>query len=232
MQNHGFAQSLTQSIWQQKVDYTIQVELDDKLNTLQGQESIGYHNNSPDTLTEIYVHLWANAYLDNSTPFAEQQVRVGNTKFYYAPEKDRGGINANFSIDGKLLEPRFEKGNLEVAVLSLNAPLLPGDSLLLTSKFNVKVPKEFSRMGNGETWFGGKDYQITQWFPKVAMYDVNGWQAFNYLDMGEFYDNFGDYKVSITLPSHYIVGASGILLENEQEEAWMDELSKTIIKTV
>ena len=62
-------------------------------------------------------------------------------------------------------------------------------------------------MYNGET----KDYAISQWFPKVAMYDVNGWNPMSYLNLGEFYDNFGDYDVKITVPRSYMVAATGRL---------------------
>ena len=220
-------QVMSQAQWQQKVDYDIDVSINDTLNTLKGKELIKYHNNSPDTIKEIYIHLWANAYRNNRTPFAQQQLRVGDTKFYYAAEKDRGGIDASFSINGinqNYTNP--EKGDSEIVILTLAKPIIPGASIEIESQFKVKIPKEFSRMGNGRSWFGGKDYQITQWFPKVAMYDVNGWHPFNYLDLGEFYDNFGDYEVSITVPSQYVVAATGVLQENEKEEKWLTKLEE------
>jgi len=219
------AQNTVQANWQQKVDYTIEVVLNDSLNTLNGKELITYHNNSPDTLGKLYLHLWTNAYRNSSTPFARQQVRAGNTKFYYAPQKERGSMSASFSVDGVLQKHKFEKEDLEIVVITLAKPILPGESKVLTSEFSVKIPSEFSRMGSGHSWFGGKDYQITQWFPKVAMYDVNGWHPLNYLDLGEFYDNFGDYKVSITVPSQYVVAATGIMRDNKAEEEWLESLS-------
>jgi hypothetical protein len=90
--NAVFAQqkNLEQSKWQQTVNYTIDVRLNDKSNSLSGNIKMQYTNNSPDVLKEIYIHLWPNAYKNNQTAYAKQDLENGNTDFYFAKKEDRG----------------------------------------------------------------------------------------------------------------------------------------------
>ena len=91
-------------------------------------------------------------------------------------------------------------------MLILNEPLTPGDTIIITTPFHVKIPKGVtSRLGHI-----GESYQISQWYPKPAVYDRSGWHQMSYLDQGEFYSEFGSFDVSITLPANYTVGATGI----------------------
>jgi len=85
--------------------------------------------------------------------------------------------------------------------------------------FEIKIPEIFSRLGHN-----GQHYEVTQWFPKCAVYDDLGWHHFSYLDQGEFYSDFGNYDVSITLPKDYRVGATGVL-QNKCEILWLDSLA-------
>ena len=90
----------------------------------------------------------------------------------------------------------------------------------MDTPFRVKVPDgRFSRLGHT-----GQSYHITQWYPKPAVYDQDGWHAMPYLTQGEFFADFGRYEVSITLPANYIVGATGVLQEKEERQ-WMDSLA-------
>lgn len=219
-------ESIVQAKWQQKVDYTIQVQLNDSTHTLDGFVTIQYHNNSPDTLQELYIHLWPNAYSRNNTPFAKQQLVNGHTDFFYAKEKDMGSIyNLSFKSGNKTLAFTVDSSVMDIAKLQLAKPILPGQNRLISTTFQVKIPYGFSRMGKEIRKNGAKDYQITQWFPKVAMYDVDGWHAMSYLDLGEFYDNFGDYEVEITIPSQYMVAATGIMETNLGETKWRKKVS-------
>lgn len=133
-----------------------------------------------------------------------------------------GSLQANDSTG-----PVFRRGSLvltghiDVARLDLPSPLLPGDSLLIHTPFRVKIPKSFSRLGHV-----GQSYQISQWFPKPAVYDTAGWHPLPYLDQGEFYGEFGAYEVTIDVPVNYIVMASGDLPGNSVERDWLDSLSR------
>jgi hypothetical protein len=214
------SQAQAQQYWQQRVDTRMEVTLDDRQHMLYGHSAISYTNNSPDTLRYIYIHLWPNAYKHDRTAFAEQQVRMGKTAFYYAPAKDRGYIDSiNFNIDGEPAEYYYAKDNPDVARIDLAKPLLPGATMQLTTPFRVKLPKVFSRLGHT-----GQAYYVSQWFPKPAVYDQKGWHPLPYLDQGEFYSEIGSYDVSIKVPQNYIVMATGNC-QNPEEEAWLDSLS-------
>ena len=80
----------------------------------------------------------------------------------------------------------------------------PGDSITISTPFKVKLPPYFSRSG-----YADGEFMACQWYPKPAVFDKNGWHEFPYLDMGEFYSEYADYTVSITVPSDYVVGATG-----------------------
>jgi hypothetical protein len=94
--------------------------------------------------------------------------------------------------------------HIDIVKLLLPDPLPPGGSVNITTPFHVKLPFNFSRGG-----YNGKTYQVTQWYPKPAVYDKNGWHPMPYLDQGEFYSEFGDYEVSITAPSKFTIAATG-----------------------
>lgn len=199
--------------WQQQVNYRINVSLDDVRHVLSGTIDMDYHNNSPDTLREIWMHLWGNAYSKPETDFGRQKLRNGSANFYFAEEEKRGGYsNLDFKVDGGTVQWQTQKKDPDIALLKLNEPLLPGQRISISTPFELKIPASFSRLGHV-----GTSYQMTQWYPKPAVYDRKGWHAMPYLDMGEFYSEFGNFDVHITLPENYVVGATGELRsENEK----------------
>ncbi len=214
----------SQDYFQQKVDYTIDVSLDDQAHFLRGNESFIYHNNSPQTLDFIYIHLWPNAYKDNTTALVKQQVSQGNWKLYQAPDKDRGYIDSlDFTIDGQKANWSLNEDNIDICKLILNKPLAPGESMTVATPFRVKIPlAKFSRLGHVD-----ESYQITQWYPKPAVYDKSGWHQMPYLNQGEFYSEFGTYDVSITLPENYVVGATGDLQEQSEKDFLNNKAQET-----
>ncbi|HEY0030410.1 MAG TPA: M1 family metallopeptidase [Bacteroidia bacterium] len=215
-----FSNLSAQTYFQQEVNYTISVKLDDVKNELNGDESIEYINNSPADLTFIYMHLWANAYKDNSTALAKQMVNGGNTKLYYAKEEDKGYIDQiDFKVNGQTAKWELLKDSIDICKLYLNEPLKSGGKITITTPFHIKIPSgEISRMGHI-----GQSYQITQWYPKPAVYDRNGWNQMPYLNQGEFYSEFGSFDVSITLPKNYVLGATGDMVDGEKELEWLEE---------
>ncbi|MCC2546935.1 M1 family metallopeptidase [Hymenobacter sp. BT175] len=207
--------------WQQEVNYSIDVALDDQQHMLTAKEELQYTNNSPDQLTFIWFHLWPNAYRDNSTAFARQQRRNGSLKFEFAKDSQRGFIDQlDFKVDGQAAQLALDPANPDMAKLILPQPLAPGGKITITTPFRVKLPDSFSRMGHV-----GQSYQITQWYPKPAVYDRKGWHPMPYLDQGEFFSEFGSFDVRITLPANYVVGATGEL-QNPDERARMDQLAE------
>lgn len=212
--------------WQQSLQYEITVQLDDSQHTLDGTLKLQYLNNSPDTLRYIWFHTWPNAYKNDRTDFSEQLLENGRTDFYFADNKDRGYMNRlDFRVNQELARTEDHPQYFDVIKVLLPSPLPPGEKILITTPFHVQLPKNFSRGGHD-----GTTYQVTQWYPKPAVYDKNGWHEMPYLDQGEFYSEFGDYEVQITLPERYVVAATGEL-QNESEKLWLIEKSKLILKT-
>lgn len=213
----SFAQK---TYFQQDVAYTIQVSLDDKKHILNGFETLIYKNNSPDALPFIYMHLWANAYKNNETALGKQQKEAGELFFYYAADSSRGYVDSlDFKVDGQSVKIEYDAKNPDIAKLLLLTPLQPGAQISITTPFRVKIPSgQISRLGHI-----GQQYQITQWYPKPAVYDRNGWNQMPYLNQGEFYSEFGTYDVFITLPKNYVLGSTGDLLDNPEEVKFMNE---------
>ncbi|MEJ6583683.1 MAG: M1 family metallopeptidase, partial [Crocinitomicaceae bacterium] len=200
--------SFAQKNWQQEVNYTISVKLDDEKHTLVGHEQFNYINNSPDELTEMYIHLWPNAYSSKKTALAKQIYQMDDNDLTLGDDSLKGSISQlDFKVNGVQVKWDFEQFNSDICILKLNQPLLPGDGISVTTPFFVQIPSgSISRLGHV-----GQSYQITQWYPKPAVYDKNGWHQMPYLTQGEFYSEYGSFDVSITLPENYVVGATGDL---------------------
>ncbi len=210
---------LNQANWQQHVSYKIAVKLADETNTLIGNISMVYTNNSPKELNEIYMHLWPNAYSSRNTAFAKQHLENGKTDFYFAKPEEQGSIDSlNFKVNNANINWKLTN-DVDIALLTLNEPLKPGQNITISTPFYVFLPKVYSRMGHEKQL-----YCITQWFPKPAVFDVNGWNPIPYLDQGEFYSEFGSFDVSISVPKNYVVAATGNL-QNEEENLFLNTLA-------
>jgi len=204
--------------FQQQVNYKIDVALDDNKHFIQGKVEMDYFNNSPDTLDKIYIHLWGNAYKNTETAFAKQKIHSGSRTFYFATQEEKGYINnIDFKLDGQKAKWAIDPTNQDIAIITLDKKLLPGQKRLISTPYLLKIPKVFSRLGHDK-----QDYYMTQWYPKPAVYDKEGWHPIPYLDQGEFYSEFGNYEVNITLPANYIVGATGEL-QTESEKKFVEE---------
>jgi hypothetical protein len=209
--------------FQQEVTNIIEVSLDDKNHILQAKIEIKYKNNSPDILDKIPFHIWPNAYSNKNTAFAKQKLLHRSTKFYDAKLESLGSLDSyEFQVDGALATVQKHKVHSDIVYLILPKPLKPGESIVIKTPFSVKLPDSYSRLGHV-----GESYQITQWYPKPAVYDHKGWHEFPYLDQGEFYSEFGDYDVKITLPKNYVVGATGAI----QDQSEIDFLQSMHDKT-
>lgn len=202
------------SYWQQKANYTIDVSLNDIAKTLDGNVSIQYYNNSPDTLHYIWINLSANIYKNDLTAYSDQLIENGRTDFYFSNDDNRGYINRlNFTVNGSIATTYDHPQYQDFVKLILHKPLIPNDSVTIATPFHVKLPYDFS--GNGHI---NRSFQITQWYPKVAVYDSKGWHVNTYLSEGGNYNEFGNYEVSITLPKNYIVAATGELQTPEEQK--------------
>ena len=176
-----------QNTWQQEVNYKINVSLNDVDHSLSANEKIEYINNSPDELTKIYIHLWPNAYRDSKSALAKQLYESGKKELYYGDLKNRGGIDSlDFYVDGERVTWNYDYQHPDICYLMLKKPLLPSARITISTPFKVKIPSgSISRLGHIE-----QSYQITQWYPKPAVYDANGWNYMPYLNQGEFYRRY------------------------------------------
>ena len=205
--------------FQQNVDYNIEVTLNDTNHTLTAFEKLIYSNNSPDTLDFIWFHIWPNAYKNDSTAYAKQAGE--NSRFAKSDSSKRGFIDSlDFSVNGQKVVWENHPDWIDVIKVHLNDPLHPGDSVTIETPFFVKIPLVFSRLGHT-----GRHYEITQWYPKPAVYDHKGWHPMPYLNQGEFYSEFGSFNVKITLSKNYRIMATGDLVDGEEEYAWLDSLT-------
>tara|TARA_R110000737_G_scaffold350964_1_gene391674 strand:- start:35383 stop:38364 length:2982 start_codon:yes stop_codon:yes gene_type:complete len=216
--------SFSQNDWQQTVNYKIDVQLNDIDHFLDGQIEMEYINNSPDALTFIYIHLWPNAYSSDKTALAKQIYQEGNDILRFEGESSKGCIDQlNFMVDGKIVKWEFDPQNIDIAKIYLTTPLQSGARIKITTPFQVKIPSgRISRLGHV-----GQSYQITQWYPKPAVYDKNGWHPIPYLSQGEFYSEYGSFDVSITLPENYVVGATGDLQNDSEIEFLNSKVEET-----
>lgn len=216
-----------QSYWQQRVDYSIDVSLNEKEKTLDAFEKIVYTNNSPDTLFFIWFHLWPNAYKNDRTAFSDQMLQNGNTKFYFTAKEQRGYINRlDFQADGVTAKTEDHPQHIDIIKVVLPKPLPPNSTITITTPFHVKLPFSFSRGG-----YNGQSFQVTQWYPKPAVYDKKGWHPMPYLDQGEFYSEFGSFDVRVTVPENYVVAATGEL-QNEEEKEWLKKRATFVLPEV
>jgi peptidase M1-like protein len=204
--------------WQQRVDYTIAASLDTARHVISGSESIRYANNSPDTLTFLWFQLDQNLFREDSRGA------------YLNPDDTRWGaqgFRGGFTLDsvravrrgparaGRATTRRVALGtvvNQTVMRVDLDEPLPPRGSVTIELRFSFMVPEHGAdRMGR-EQFAEGWLYEIAQWYPRLAVYDdVRGWNTDQYLGQGEFYLEYGDFDVSLTVPRGFIVAATGTL---------------------
>lgn len=193
--------------FQQTVGYTIHVRLDTKNQSLIGTEKISYTNNSPDTLHKVCLHLYPNAFKSKHTALLRDYARMYNRTFFDLPEKYRGHLDiSDVTVDGASATPIIEE---TVAAIDLPGPLVPGASLDISLRFVEKIRRHLERAG-----YDGEQYDLAQWYPKLAVYDDDGFHAEALRD-GEYYGEFGTFDVSIEVPSHFVVAATGVLVEGD-----------------
>ncbi len=205
-----------QQYWQQEVNYTMHIALNDQQHSLRGNINFEYINHSPDALPFIWIHLWPNGYKDNQTALYKQVASDKEGKRRLKDFKEKGFIDSlSFTAGGVACKTEPHPQYQDIVKLLLPQPLAAGAKISIATPFYVKVPGYFSRLGHADNY-----YMISQWYPKPAVYDAKGWHEMPYLDQGEFYSDYGSFDVSITLPSSYIVAATGNLQTSSELEAY------------
>ena len=201
----------SQNYWQQAVDYKMEVDIDVKTFKYSGKQELLYTNNSPDSLKKVFYHLYFNAF----QPGSEMSDRIKNGKdknkrfridIDSLKPNEVGYLKvSNLKQDGNVLKHELSETILEV---SLSKPLIPGETTKLTLNFEGQIPKLVRRAGRNSS--EGVALSMAQWYPKLAEYDYEGWNAEPYLGR-EFHGVWGDFDVTLTLDKKYVVAASGYL---------------------
>jgi hypothetical protein len=215
--------------WQQKADYKMEVSMDVETYQYKGKQKLIYTNNSADTLRKVYYHLYNNAFQPGSEMDARVQSVIDpdarmSTKVKTADGKEIresriaklkpneiGYLKiSNFKQDGVMAVAKEVGTILEV---TLAKPILPGKKTTFTIDFDGQVPVQIRRSGRNNS--EGVELSMTQWYPKIAEFDFEGWHADPYIAR-EFHGVWGNFDVKITIDKNYILGGSGYL-KNKNE---------------
>ena len=202
--------------WQQRVEYTMNVKLDVNAHRLTGKQKLTYYNNSPDTLTKVYYHLYFNAFQPGSMmdvrsrnlpdPDPRVEDRISRLKedeigYQHIQSLRQDGKEVSYNTMGTILE------------VTLKKPIMPSSKTVFDMDFEAQVPVQIRRSGRDNR--EGIAYSMTQWYPKMAEYDHMGWHPDPYVAR-EFFGVWGDFDVSITLNPTFTVAATGVLQDPEK----------------
>ncbi len=222
--------------WQQKADYKIDIRLDDASQRIYGQETITYHNQSPDVLKYLWLQMDQNMHAKESDTYKTQSMamneRVSFRQLQGLVHDFDGGFKLEYVKDasGKDLPAVVNKTMMRV---DLPEPLKPGKTFTFSVKWWYNINNRLKDGGrSGYEYFEDEDnylYTIAQFYPRMAVYnEVEGWQHKQFLGTGEFTLPFGDFEVKLTVPADHIVAATGELqnpdavLSNEQIKRFAD----------
>jgi hypothetical protein len=219
--------------WQQHIKYVMDVKLDAAFNKINGTQVITYTNNSPDTLTRVFFHTYWNAFQPNSSMDVRSRI-LGQIQL----GKDRRG-NPQMDWDARVTDrisklspteigycrvsgiklgstPLTAKEHETILEVALPQPILPGKTVTFNTVFECQVPVQIRRSGRNNA--ERVQYSMSQWYPKMVVYDYQGWNANPYIAR-EFYGVWGDFDVNITAPQGYKLGATGVL-QNAAAIGW------------
>ncbi|HEX7845449.1 MAG TPA: M1 family metallopeptidase [Chitinophagaceae bacterium] len=226
--------------WQQRVKYTMDVDVNVATNKFTGKQKAEYWNNSPDTLTKIFYHLYWNAFQPNSMMDqrsrrqgtitadgkADWDPRVKDRILNLKPDEIGYQRVSTLKVNGKLQKFETQETILEV---KLDKPILPRSKVLLEMEFEAQVPIQIRRSGRDNA--EGVKYSMSQWYPKICEYDRDGWHPTPYIGR-EFYGVWGDYDVKISIDKSYIIGATGYLQNPNQVGYGYEKPGATVTRPV
>lgn len=203
--------SSNQGYWQQHVDYKMTIDMNVNTYQYHGNQELVYTNNSPDVLHKVFYHLYFNAFQPGSEmdvrsrTIADPDHRVKDRISKLQPNEigyikvntlQQNGINLTHETVGTILE------------VDLAKPIQPGENVTFTMDFDAQVPLQIRRSGRNNK--EGVALSMTQWYPKMAEYDFEGWHADPYIGR-EFHGVWGNFDVKLSIDKDYVVGGSGYL---------------------
>lgn len=197
----------TLGYWQQRADYTIVAQLDERRGVIRANGTLHYVNASPDTLRELWLHQHLNAFRPGSRWSADDEAK-GKQRFQrltdpaYAYER----FTSPPRVNGRRVRAEYPLApDSTVVRLRLPRPLLPNDSLDVALAWEARPSTVLRRQGRQ-----GRHFDFAQWFPKVAVYDRQGWKPNAFVPQGELYGEFGTFDVTFVLPHDQVIAASGV----------------------
>ena len=222
-----FSFSQQNAYYQQSAKYKMYIDINAQNFTYQGNQTLTYINNSSDELKVVYFHLYWNAFKPNS--MMDQRVQSqgkngdsrlqtnGVSRLASIPKEEEGAQNIHWiKQNGKDLKFEIQETIMKV---ELNTPIKPNSSTTFTMEWDAVIPQQIRRSGRNNR--EGIDMSMTQWYPKIAEYDYDGWATFDYIGR-EFHAPFADFEVNIKIDKDYIIGAGGTL-ENPLEVKGYDQ---------
>jgi len=199
--------------WQQDVHYRIAASVDEETDIISAKMELSYWNNSPDTLHEVFFHLYQNAFQPNSYADKNDQAQSRKNSFGKYEQDGKGTEVLSLSMNGKAVEQQLDNTILRIIP---NQPILPNSK----TEFNVEFKTYFDQgsMGRRMKLFDSGEfthYDGVHWYPRISVYDRKfGWTTDQHLG-SEFYGDFGTYDVALTFASNYILDATGFLLNRD-----------------
>lgn len=206
--------------WQQKVKYAMDIDMNVQTNRFTGKQKLEYWNNSPDTLTRVFYHLYFNAFQPGSMMDTRSRrqgtINTGRNADWDSRVKDRIqnlkpdeiGYQKILSLKMNGRPQKFEM--LETILeVKLDKPILPKSKVVFDMDFEAQVPLQVRRSGRDNPTTKVR-YSMSQWYPKLCEYDYEGWHPTPYVGR-EFYGVWGDFDVNITIDKNYILGGTGYL---------------------
>jgi len=214
------------SYWQQHVDYTMDIDVDVDKNQYEGEQILVYTNNSPDALDRVFYHLYFNAFQPGSEmdvrslSIEDPDGRVGDRISKLTPDEIGYIKPTKFTQDGKDLTYEIVGTVMEV---ELNTPIQPGAKSTFKMEWDAQVPLQIRRSGRDNA--EGIKLSMTQWYPKMAEYDFQGWHADPYIGR-EFHSPWGDFDVTIHIDKDYTIAGTGYSAENVKGSKEYKEVKK------
>jgi hypothetical protein len=231
--------------WQQKIKYTMNIDMNVNTNQYNGKQKIDYWNNSPDTLKRVFFHLYFNAFQPHSMmdersrrqgTIVMRKDRNGNDIADWDPRvKDRilnlqpdqiGYENVTMiKMNGRLQKTKLHETILEIL---LDKPILPKSKVVFDMEWDAQVPLQIRRSGRDNPNTKVR-YTMTQWYPKLCEYDYEGWHPTPYIAR-EFYGVWGDYDVTINIDKNYMLGGSGYVHNPNQVGFGYEDKNIKVVK--
>lgn len=218
-------QAQQNAYYQQAAQYKMDIDVNAEQFTYQGTQTLKYRNNSPDELNVVYFHLYWNAFKPNS--MMDQRVasqgkngdsrlqKDGISRLASIPKNEEGAQNIHWiKQNGKELKFEIQETVMKVY---LDKPIKAHSKTTFTMEWDAVIPQQIRRAGRNNK--EGVDMTMTQWYPKIAEYDYDGWATFDYVGR-EFHAPFADFDVTIKINKDYVVGAGGTLLNPKEVKGY------------